>query len=37
MIAEAVLDRLGHNDYRIELSGVNLRKSHEAPAKPIPS
>lgn len=33
-IADAVLDRLVHNAYRIELSGESLRKRQDASAKP---
>jgi DNA replication protein DnaC len=36
-IADAVLDRLVHNAYRIELSGESLRKRQDAPAKSTPA
>jgi len=35
-VADAILDRLVHNPYRIELKGEPLRK-HAASSKPIPS
>ena len=35
-VADAILDRLVHNAYRIELKGESLRK-HNAPSNPTPS
>ena len=35
-LADAILDRVVHNAYRIELSGESLRK-REAPPKPAPA
>ena len=36
-ITDAVLDRLVHNAYRIELSGESLRERQDVPAKPTPA
>jgi len=32
-LADAILDRLVHNAYRIELSGESLRKQRQAPSE----